>query len=512
MLQIDGKKTLKKKRGTTKDIISEVTSTYRDTWHTTAELAATLKCDTEENTCKAIFDYVIKNIRYNEDPPGVQWVRTPARLIHDAEGDCKSMAILTASLLANLDIPCFFRFVSFSPNKQITHVYVVTNGGIIIDPVERVNGQPIFNYASSYTHKIDMNTTEISRLSGVGAVEDIYAPYMADTCFIDNTIAENYLFSELDYIATLCRVFPTELEHFNALDRVVVAYNLYQRSKGYSELMAIAGYVIQTMEDKGYFAFNSLDEELRAENLKELIDTALDMLLGSGELTDTGMYVEWWNTQIKNKDYNGLTAEQKENFNNSVGIGLTSAQKNALLADMQKSAPYFFYLYLGSNWVNENRQRFPKIYKKYIIEQRIFENWVKGVTGVLDKTTIYNSLKSGFLKRTNQTPEQFLKRILTANGYKIGIAPIIIAAIISGVVAIIGEVIKAIKDLRIAKMTDVSNYPGGEPSDYDFSMSTIEEGNNTENSPETKNKSTLIIGALAVLMLFMTKKQKNKKK
>ena len=53
----------------------------------------------------------------------------------------------------------------------------------------------------------------------------------------DNTIAENYLFSELDYLNTYLNIYPESREYLNQLDRVVVAYNLYQRSKGYEELM-----------------------------------------------------------------------------------------------------------------------------------------------------------------------------------------------------------------------------------------------------------------------------------
>lgn len=502
MLQIDGKNTIKKRRGTTKDIINEVLNTYQDTWHTTAELAETLKRGTEEETCRAVFEFIIANVNYNEDPNGVQWIRTPARLLHDGEGDCKSMAILSASLLNNLGIPCFFRFVSFSKNNQITHVYTVTEGGIIIDPVERIDGQPVFNYASQYTYKKDMNTTQISRLSGIGATEDIYTPYMADTYFWDNTIAENYLFSELDYLNTYLNIYPESRENLNQLDRVVVAYNLYQRAKGYEELMKRAGRVIQTMEDNNMFTLATIDEESRTANLGVLIELAIDKLLDNTTLSESGVYVDWWQTQIASKDYNGLSQADIDNYKNKVGIGGKEEAKNALLADMQKSAPYFLYLYLGEEWVRKNKSTYPAIYKKYKIEKALFESWVVNANKILDKQTIYNNLRSGFLKKQGLTPEQFIQQTIDGQKKtKVGVIdPVTWAAIISGIVTIIIAVIEGIIQLCGQSMQSPDNYPSGTPDYYDLSTDKIQ--NNT-----VGNNSIIKYGAIALMLFAFLKKK-----
>lgn len=499
MLQIDGRNTLKKRRGTTNDIINEVLNTYQDTWHTTAELAESLRRGTEEDTCRAVFDFIIENVNYNEDPDGVQWIRTPARLLHDGEGDCKSMAILSASLLNNLGIPCFFRFVSFSKNNQITHVYTVTESGIILDPVERVNGEPVFNYASEYTYKKDMNTTQISRLSGIGATEDIYTPYMADTYFWDNTIAENYLFSELDYLNAYLNIYPDNREYLNQLDRVVVVYNLYQRAKGYEELMKRAGRVIQTMEDNNMFTLATIDEESRNANLGILIDNAIDMLLDNTTLSDSGVYVDWWQVQIANKDYNGLSQSDIDNYKNKISIGGTEEAKNALLTDMQKSASYFLYLYLGEEWVRTNKNKYPAIYKKYKIEKALFESWVVNANKIFDKQTIYNNLRSGFLKKTKQTPKEFTNKIISKNS-KVGVLTEgTIVAIISGVVTILVAIINGIIALCGQSMASPSNYPSGTPDDNDFN--TYGSSGNSLGS-----NSILKYGAIALLIVALFKK------
>lgn len=504
MLQIDGRNTIKKRRGTTKDIINEVLNTYQDTWHTTAELAESLRRGTEEDTCKAVFDFIIENVNYNEDPNGVQWIRTPARLLHDGEGDCKSMAILSASLLNNLGIPCFFRFVSFSKNNQITHVYTVTESGIIIDPVERIDGQPVFNYASQYTYKKDMNTTQISRLSGIGATEDIYTPYMADTYFWDNTIAENYLFSELDYLNTYLNIYPESREYLNQLDRVVVAYNLYQRAKGYEELMKRAGRVIQTMEDNNLFTLATIDEESRTANLGVLIELAIDMLLDNTTLSDSGVYVDWWQTQIASKDYNGLSQADIDNYKNKVGIGGKEEAKNALLADMQKSAPYFLYLFMGEDWVKANSKKYKVIYQKYLIERNLFNNWVSAAQKILDKQTIYNNLRSGFLKRRNQTPEQFIAEMIeTHKTAKVGvITEAMWLAIIAGITSIIIAIIDGIMNLCRSNMVDVSNYPSGTPDYYDLSTDKI------QSNTVVGNNSIIKYGAIALMLFAFLKKNK----
>jgi hypothetical protein len=110
------------------------------------------------------------NINYKIDPPGVQWIRTPARLWADKEGDCKSFSVFIGSCLHQLGIPFTFRFVSFDDtNATPTHVYVVVpvKGGkeIYLDAV-----LPQFNVQKPFTYKQDFKMpTAIARLSGVSA-------------------------------------------------------------------------------------------------------------------------------------------------------------------------------------------------------------------------------------------------------------------------------------------------------------------------------------------------------
>ena len=114
--------------------------------------------DTEE-ICYSLFCYVLDNVQYKEDPGNNQFVKTPARLIRDGVGDCKSMCIFICSCVKCLGIPCKMRFVSFDEREIYSHVYAVAIADgreIIVDPVERLNSEPVFDWARAYTYKKDL--------------------------------------------------------------------------------------------------------------------------------------------------------------------------------------------------------------------------------------------------------------------------------------------------------------------------------------------------------------------
>ena len=109
----------------------------------------------------SIWQYFIDHVYYKEDEGNKQYLKTPARILRDGKGDCKSFSIFFASCLHCLGIPFVFRFVGFNAQRPrtYTHVYVVANPNtsaeVILDAVETDStGMPIFNYARNYvTHK-----------------------------------------------------------------------------------------------------------------------------------------------------------------------------------------------------------------------------------------------------------------------------------------------------------------------------------------------------------------------
>lgn len=158
-MRVENKKTFVV-AGYNNDVLKCVLDTYSVSKNQTNSILNEIR-DCDYNTqCEAIFGYLIDKVTYREDPDGVQLVKTPARLLHDGVGDCKSMSIFIASCLHCLGIPFVFRFVGFTNNQIYSHVYVVANPGtakqVILDPVERIDGEPVYDYAREYVVKKDI--------------------------------------------------------------------------------------------------------------------------------------------------------------------------------------------------------------------------------------------------------------------------------------------------------------------------------------------------------------------
>lgn len=160
MLAIENKIRLITKIGNNYDVQRTILEVFKDYADSVKPLVGELQDADLDTQCYSIFNYVLNSVRYKEDEGNNQYIKTPARTLSDGYADCKSMSVLAASLLHSLGVPCYFRFVSFDSKPIYTHVYVVVklNNGeeIIIDPVDRLNGKPCYNYARPYTLKKDI--------------------------------------------------------------------------------------------------------------------------------------------------------------------------------------------------------------------------------------------------------------------------------------------------------------------------------------------------------------------
>lgn len=121
--------------------------------------------ETIDDKCQAVFGYLCDHVYYLLDPEGDQYIKSPARLLADGCGDCKSLTMFIACCLHCLGIRCIVRFVNFDGGSQYTHVYPVAldeyGREIIMDMCETDRGSetigtPIYNYARPYTRKKDI--------------------------------------------------------------------------------------------------------------------------------------------------------------------------------------------------------------------------------------------------------------------------------------------------------------------------------------------------------------------
>lgn len=147
------------KFGDNRDIVSYVKSCYERWKNQPAEICSGIYGDIDAK-CEAIFGYMVDHVDYLLDPPGVQYIKSPARLLADGCGDCKSLTMFMSCCLHCAGISHIIRFVNFDGGDQFTHVYPVAldeNGKeIILDMCEKDDdGVVLYDYARPYKKKKD---------------------------------------------------------------------------------------------------------------------------------------------------------------------------------------------------------------------------------------------------------------------------------------------------------------------------------------------------------------------
>ena len=196
-LRVNNESTLINPKGVTSDIVTAVIDCYQRNVGTVPQslLRIVADCD-NENIAYNIFVWISENIRYKKDPDGQQWVKTPARLIFDGCGDCKSYSILICSVLTILGVKNKFRFVSYDGTTNYSHVYpiaIIDGEEIPVDVVAWQQKGVEFGNEVEYTNKKDiMNTTRISELSGFRGDMAGCTSQLSDSISAAKLVAESF--------------------------------------------------------------------------------------------------------------------------------------------------------------------------------------------------------------------------------------------------------------------------------------------------------------------------------
>lgn len=420
-MEIEGKTKVVKRIYDTDDIVRVVLDCFNKYYKTCADVAQSIAAYDaagrleERQTAYNIWQYVLDHCRYEEDGAFKQLVRSPARLMYDGVGDCKSMAIFCASCLTCLGVPCKFRFVSFTPNSEkASHVYVVTESGLNVDPVEAFQNGRAFNEVTPFTWHMDKVVDKgLAILSGLGATTAPFDIWTGDRAFYENTMAANYIYSEIDLALTDIRIDGDDVDALNRCTFWAVALTLYRQHSLDTDTLQRCGYVLQQMTNEGQFASADTSDEGRAKMLEALTSQA-EQNLADGVEALSGEVVSAWDEQIMAKNF-GANAAVRRAFDNEIsGVGatLSVAEKNQILAQMKETGPYFFYYFLSDADVAKYRKKAPKIVAKRRIEQSVYENWVMsgGYLNVLDAKTIKNYIYSGVKEHYGMTPQVFLQK------------------------------------------------------------------------------------------------------
>jgi hypothetical protein len=94
---------------------------YKDTIIT--KLAKTLQRQNNEETVKAVYDWVVRNVPYKNDPEGVERLTAPIHFVqrNQVGGDCDDMVMMICSLLSALGIKTRIKVLAWR-RKEFTHV------------------------------------------------------------------------------------------------------------------------------------------------------------------------------------------------------------------------------------------------------------------------------------------------------------------------------------------------------------------------------------------------------
>lgn len=444
--QAEHKDTIINRQGKTKDIMQAVVDCYNSDYAQVQELADNLPGNDTLSRCRAVFDFVDKNIKYQIDPLQKQWIRTPARLWSDGEGDCKSFSIFICSCLRCMGIPHLFRFAAYEGNSDPTHVYAVaideSGKEIIVDPVYRdENGKAVFNKECPYTKKIDMKgTTEISRLSGPGIgyftetemIEIQGKEYLprVEQDFLINLNALNTLYKGA--VAAKDEAFANRIE--NLMDVATVAIMLYENTDNGVVDVEKGISCLRVMYDEGAFnqpvgTTNEQRSQVMNIMVSAIVQKSADVIANEEDidylLETTGISTPGFDaSEFLGSDVAvGRASYRQMRAASLSGSKPTQAEINKIEQTLTTNAEYFMYSFIPDSRVSE----------------------FSHLPVVLEKRAYYKDFYNKLNKNNVLTQEQALSVVNSAIYSKYGYSgPIFLIMIRDGKIPVVGDILSII--------------------------------------------------------------------
>lgn len=506
-------------KGTTSDIIRTVMYAYdveRDPQIN--ELAEKLRGETVEQTCRNIWQYLVDNITYRADADGTkgEMIRTPARLVHDGTGDCKSYSLFTAVVLRYLGIPHVFRFASYNTRKEATHVYVVAlpnsplevGGNIIIDAVATVQLNKNFNEEVEYTYKCDManGTTKISYLAGfnpanrIGAIEtdvnsdERYAVWIGSRSELETTPGHAYLFARYDLLTELVNISPSDRETaelYNQLAVIAALLWAYDYTDGVTSDFDDMALIISGLKAEGLFITPETDEDVRDDWFRNIITEIEYRYINN--LRPKTIDVQLYNSIIENVlNYNTLP-----DTDSISGLSGFTPIADAL----KKAGIYFIYLFIPDSEL----KNYPAIVAKKRKTQQFFYELIHKVDIFHNAATVKDFFRSGIIARTGMTPENYIKSLKQSNVKVAALSATLIT--ISAIIGIILGLVELIKVIfPSSKIGDYSVSSGAADMQNEiYSTNKSGSGNTTLSSLTSGSGLWLGLGLVASLFVIKNK-------
>lgn len=501
--------------GSTSDIISVVMMAYEiEKDNQIADLANELKGETELDTCRNVWQYLCTNIRYIADV-GTQEIKSPARLVHDGFGDCKSYSVFTACILRYLGIKHFFRFASYSNVKEATHVYVVAkidNNDIPIDAVAYVQAMRPFGTEIKYTYRVDMNnrTTRIAYLAGIenykiGATDfDVQAflnsgrfdVWLDDESENSLTLAKGYLLSEWakEWANYSVATSNTEaLEALNRLQYVGAMIRAYNENRNDNDALLQVGKAIAEIIDNRDFD----STEMNPDNRDFFSDDQNERIIEYSQfqnLNANNSFVEFWNENI-------VEANNQYTDDDGEIMGIGSVQE--LRTNLMKTGGYYLYTYIPDADASKYNAT---VYRKRLIQKRILElnKDILTTSKKMSAGELDNLIYSGCVSTWGANPGNAIVALKQGiNGARIG-EPITAATIIlicKVIIAVITVIVAVVKAINALKAVSPETVEGGAVNPDD--LFAPGNGNGTGNNKPGSNTGLTEAGTSWLLPLML---------
>lgn len=546
--QAEHKDTIINRQGKTKDIMQAVVDCYNSDYAQVQELADNLPGNDTLSRCRAVFDFVDKNIKYQIDPLQKQWIRTPARLWSDGEGDCKSFSIFICSCLRCMGIPHLFRFAAYEGNSDPTHVYAVaideSGKEIIVDPVYRdESGKAVFNKECPYTKKIDMKgTTEISRLSGPGIgyftetemIEIQGKEYLprVEQDFLINLNALNTLYKGA--IAVKDAAFANRIE--NLMDVATVAILLYEYSEdGFGDVEKGIS-CLRVMYDEGAFdqpvgTTNEQRSQVMNIMVSAIVQKSADAISDEDDidylLEATGISTPGFDaSEFLGSDVAvGRASYRQMRAASLSGSKPTQAEINKIEQALTTNAEYFMYSFIPDNRVSEF-SHLPVVLEKRAYYKDFYNKLNKN--NVLTQEQALSVVNSAIYSKYGYSGPIFLIMIRDGKIPVVGKAGFLsILTVIAGLISAIGALLSKIFGKDEDEMNEKLKVNG--PSSTDGLFTVTDSNNSYPDNSTTDNplvdfsKPTgtvassnllgiLLVGGVLMALIFGGSGDKKKKK
>lgn len=358
----------------------------------------------------------------------------------------------------------------------------------------------------------------VYKCSGIGRVDDVensrYQYYTGLTCEATNTVAFNFLLSEVNLRIVEYELAPIKEEQIsllNDLDLLAVSLEGLMMLKEHPNKydIILIGSVICQMITDGLFEADFTDDQRRSDNLDILIGKFKGRL-EDAELTEfNGSFADWWNEKIVAYNYNEVTDAQVNRFISAFETedktgAVTVAQQQTLADKIIEAGDGFLYMFIPEDEVKKYNSVVR--YKRRGEWNENFEYIKKTTYGMYNDEAIINMLRLGIMQNNKMTPETLLKDLFD-KGEKVGSIEVVLmwVQVIAAIVSILTSLFALIMSIYQVSYEVPDNYDGYAPAGEDLGELMEQE---RTNALEEKSSSWILPVVLIALLLFFTKKDK----